>query len=111
MGDFEFLLARINVALPRDVQTFLDRLQILDYRTRGSRYLVQYRLVGFDFVAYCLYDYGIISSRQKSFECHLQNKLFVRRLANHYYFNTRKITRVLLVIRVLLSPPMVVSTS
>lgn len=45
VGDFELFLFRINVALPGDIQTLLDGLQILDYRTGGTRRLIQNGLV------------------------------------------------------------------
>lgn len=63
VGHLEFLLPRVNVALPRDVQPHLGRFQIFDYRARGPRHLVQDSLVRFHFVANRLHDYRVISPR------------------------------------------------
>lgn len=64
MRHLEFLLPRVNVALPRDVQPHLGRLQILDYRARGPCHLVEHGLVRFHLVADRLDDYRVIPAWQ-----------------------------------------------
>lgn len=72
VGHLEFLLPRVNVALPRDVQALLDRLEILDYRTRGLGHLVEDCLVRLDLVADRLDDYGVVAARQQSLQRYLR---------------------------------------
>lgn len=68
VGYLEFFLFRIDIALPGNVQTFLNRLQILDYRTSGTCRLVQDGFVRLDFIANRLNYYGIISSWQQGLQ-------------------------------------------